>query len=154
MSTSVEKKAPTATPFSLQGQLLAQGRTMDLLAKTDLLAAHLKVYAAGGENAIHTHSQEDHMFLILAGEATFRLGEAEEIKILKKNDGIMIPSGAYYWFLSSGDENLVLLRVGAKREGWNNFDDRVDLNGNPFSGDSVENKELPVIPIPGKFFNS
>jgi len=92
------------------------------------------------------------MFVILAGEATFRLGVSEEIKVLKKHDGIMIPSGAYYWFLSSGDENLVLLRVGAKREGWSNFDDRVDLEGNPFSGDSVENKELPVIPIPGKFF--
>jgi mannose-6-phosphate isomerase-like protein (cupin superfamily) len=110
------------------------------------------VYAAGGENAIHTHSQEDHMFVILAGEATFRLGEREEVRVLRKHDGIMIPSGSYYWFLSSGDENLVLLRVGAKREGWNNFDDRIDLDGNPFSGDSVENKELPVIPLPGQFF--
>jgi mannose-6-phosphate isomerase-like protein (cupin superfamily) len=153
MSTQTEKAAPEATSFTLQGQLLAQGRTMDLLAKTDLLAAHLKVYAAGGENAIHTHSQEDHMFVILAGEATFRLGESEAIRVLRKNDGIMIPSGSYYWFLSSGDENLVLLRVGAKREGWTNFDDRVDLAGKPFAGDSVENKEQPVIPLPGKFFS-
>jgi mannose-6-phosphate isomerase-like protein (cupin superfamily) len=152
MSTQTERSAPEATPFQLTGQLLAQGRTMDLLAKTDLLAAHIKVYAAGGENAIHTHSQEDHMFVILAGEATFRLGEREEVRVLRKHDGIMIPSGSYYWFLSSGDENLVLLRVGAKREGWNNFDDRIDLDGNPFSGDSVENKELPVIPLPGQFF--
>jgi mannose-6-phosphate isomerase-like protein (cupin superfamily) len=153
MTTQTQKAAPEATPFALKGQLLAQGRTMDLLAKTDLLAAHLKVYAAGGENAIHTHSQEDHMFVILAGEATFRLGESEEIRVLRKYEGIMIPSGSYYWFLSSGDENLVLLRVGAKREGWNNFDDRVDLEGKPFAGDSVENKELPVIPLPGNFFS-
>jgi mannose-6-phosphate isomerase-like protein (cupin superfamily) len=153
MSTQTQKAAPAATPFALKGQLLTQGRTMDLLAKTDLLAAHLKVYAAGGENAIHTHSQEDHMFVILAGEATFRLGEDEEIRVLRKYEGIMIPSGSYYWFLSSGDENLVLLRVGAKREGWTNFDDRVDLEGKPFAGDSVENKELPVIPMPGKFFS-
>ena len=152
MSTQTEKAAPEATPFELRGQLLAQGRTMDLLAKTDLLAAHLKVYAAGGENAIHTHSQEDHMFVILAGEATFRLGPTEKVRVLRKHDGIMIPSGSYYWFLSSGDENLVLLRVGAKREGWSNFDDRIDLDGNPFAGDSVENKELPVIPLPGQFF--
>jgi mannose-6-phosphate isomerase-like protein (cupin superfamily) len=152
MSTQTERSAPEATPFKLEGQLLAQGRTMELLAKTDLLAAHIKVYAAGGENAIHTHSQEDHMFVILAGEATFRLGEREAIRVLRKHDGIMIPSGSYYWFLSSGDENLVLLRVGAKREGWNNFDDRIDLDGKPFSGDSVENKELPVIPLPGQFF--
>jgi mannose-6-phosphate isomerase-like protein (cupin superfamily) len=152
MSTQTERSAPAATPFKLEGQLLAQGRTMELLAKTDLLAAHIKVYAAGGENAIHTHSQEDHMFVILAGEATFRLGEHEDIRVLRKHDGIMIPSGSYYWFLSSGDENLVLLRVGAKREGWNNFDDRIDLDGKPFSGDSVENKELQVIPLPGQFF--
>jgi mannose-6-phosphate isomerase-like protein (cupin superfamily) len=92
------------------------------------------------------------MFVILAGEATFRLGKDEEIKVLRKHDGVMIPSGSFYWFLSSGDENLVLLRVGAKSQGWSDFDDRVDLNGNPFAGDSVENKELPVIPLPGKFF--
>ena len=152
MSTQIGKGAPEATTFELKGQLLAQGRTMDLLAKTDLLAAHLKVYAAGGENAIHTHSREDHLFVILAGEATFRLGEREAMRVLRKHDGIMIPSGSYYWFLSSGQENLVLLRVGAKREGWNNFDDRIDLSGNPLAGDSVENKELPIIPLPGQFF--
>jgi mannose-6-phosphate isomerase-like protein (cupin superfamily) len=153
MSTQTQKAAPAATPFELKGQLLAQGRTMELLAKTDILAAHLKVYAAGGENAIHSHSQEDHLFVILAGEATFRLGESEAIRVLKKYEGIMIPSGSFYWFLSSGDENLVLLRVGANPEGWGEFDDRINLAGKPFAGDSVENKEVPVIPIPGKYFS-
>ena len=97
---------------------------------------------------------------------TLHLGPGTQVKLIEVNPGAALSlqyhhKRAEHWVVVSGeativrgDENLVLLRVGAKREGWNNFDDRIDLEGNPFSGDSVENKELPVIPIPGKFFNS
>lgn len=148
----VAKEAKPATTFKLEAQLLDQGRTMDLLARTDVLAAHIKVYAEGGENTIHTHTQEDHLFVILGGEATFHLGREDRVQVLGKHEGVIIPSGSYYWFVSSGDENLILLRVGAKPKGWSDFDDRVDVTGKPFPGDLPENKELPVIKRAGAFF--
>jgi mannose-6-phosphate isomerase-like protein (cupin superfamily) len=152
MTTHADKATPQATLFELRTPLLDQGRTMDLLASTNMLAAHIKVYAEGGENTIHTHTQEDHLFVILGGEATFHLGHEDGVKVLMKHQGIMIPSGSYYWFLSSGSENLVLLRVGAKAQGWSDFDDRIDVNGQPFPGDSAANKEMPIKVRPGAFF--
>jgi mannose-6-phosphate isomerase-like protein (cupin superfamily) len=152
MATQSARTAPETKTFRVTAPLLAQGRTMDLLAKSDLLAAHIKVYAEGGENTIHAHAHEDHLFVILAGEAKFRLGKEERIEVLRQYDGVMIPSGNYYWFESCGNENLVLLRVGAKAQGWENFDDRVDVDGRPFPGESAANKEVPVIPLPGRFF--
>lgn len=153
MSTQIAKEAPQAKVFGLRTELLDQGRTMNLLASTDVLAAHIKVYAEGGENALHCHTQEDHLFVILAGEATFHLGKDDDVKVLRKHQGVMIPAGSYYWFVSSGDENLVLLRVGAKAQGWTDFDDRVDADGRPFPGDSAANKEVPVVVRPDAFFS-
>lgn len=151
--TQTAKTAPPATTFELRSALLEQGRTMDLLGATEHLAAHIKVYAEGGENTIHAHSQEEHLFVILAGEATFHLGHEDTVKVLRKHQGVIIPANSYYWFVSSGNENLVLLRVGAKAQGWNSFDDRVDVNGQPFPGDSAANKEKPIIVRPGAFFS-
>jgi mannose-6-phosphate isomerase-like protein (cupin superfamily) len=154
MTTQVAKEAPAPTLFELKAQLLDQGRTMDLLAATEHLCAHIKVYAEGGENALHAHAEEEHLFVILAGEATFRLGKEEKLQKRGKYEGIMIPAGSLYWFVSSGTENLVMLRVGAKAGGWNSFDDRVDADGKPLPGDSAANKEVPVKVRPGAFFAS
>jgi mannose-6-phosphate isomerase-like protein (cupin superfamily) len=153
MTSQLVKSGPAATTFKLEAALLEQGRTMDLLARTDVLAAHIKVYAEGGENTIHAHTQEDHLFVILGGEATFHLGHDDTVKVLHKHDGVIVPAGSFYWFVSSGDENLVLLRVGAKAKGWSDFDDRVDVDGRPFPGESAANKEVPVIKREGAFFS-
>lgn len=153
MTTQLVKNGPAATTFKLEAELLDQGRTMDLLAKSSMLAAHIKVYAEGGENAMHAHTQEDHLFVILGGEATFHLGADERIKVLRKHEGVIIPAGSFYWFISTGSENLILLRVGAKAQGWSDFDDRVNVEGEPFAGDSIENKEVPVIKREGAFFS-
>ena len=141
-----------ATTFKLHAQLLDQGRTMDWLARTDVLAAHIKVYAEGGENTVHAHTKEDHLFVILDGEATFHLGHEDRVRVLGKYEGVIIPAHSYYWFVSSGKENLVLLRVGAKLEPSHEFDDRVDVDGLPFPGDSLENKEQPVIKRENEYF--
>jgi mannose-6-phosphate isomerase-like protein (cupin superfamily) len=152
MTTQLVKNSPAATTFKLEAELLDQGRSMDLLARSSLLAAHIKVYAEGGENAMHSHTQEDHLFVILAGEATFHLGSDENLSVLRGHEGVIIPAGSFYWFVSSGNENLVLLRVGAKAQGWSDFDDRVNVEGQPFPGDSVANKQVPVIKRKGAFF--
>jgi len=146
------KTQTEATQFDLTAQLLDQGRSMDLLAKTDMMAAHIKVYAEGGENGLHTHNHEDHIFVVLAGEATFRTGVEEQERVVAKHQGILLPKGAYYRFESSGDENLVLLRVGAQIPGTSR--DRTKPDGSPIPGDSPDNKQVPVIPRAGKYFPS
>jgi len=141
-----------ATTFDIKAQLLDQGRTMDLLAETDLLHAHIKVYAEGGENGLHTHDHEDHIFLVLTGEATFYTGVQEKKQVVGKYQGILLPKGAYYRFESTGSENLVLFRIGAQIPGTPH--DRTKPDGSPIPGDSPDNKQVPVIPIPGKYFPS
>ena len=42
-----------------------------MLAATRNMTVVLKTYAAGGENGLHAHTNEDHVFLILEGGATF-----------------------------------------------------------------------------------
>jgi mannose-6-phosphate isomerase-like protein (cupin superfamily) len=142
--------APDAEFFSLTAQLLAQGRVDTNLAKTDLLRLRLKVYASGGENAMHVHPYEDHSFIILQGQATFHINTDENIKVLNQYEGVMLPRGVGYWFQSSAPENLVMIRVGAA-EKWPE-DGRLGPDGRPLPGNSLENKQVEVIPLEGKFF--
>lgn len=140
-----------ATTFTLSAPLLSTGRSMDLLASSDLMKAHIKVYAEGGENAMHAHAREDHLFVVLDGQATFHIERDENVQVLNKHQGVMLPRGAHYWFQSSGDDNLVLLRVGASPD--YRGDDRVKPDGSPLPGNSTENKHVEGVPIPGKFFS-
>lgn len=141
-----------AEVFKLQAPLLSLGRTNHMLARTDMMSVMLKVYAEGGENAMHMHTKEDHIFVVLQGEATFHLEKDENTAVVTKNEGIMLPKGAYYWFQSSGDENLVLLRVGAPASKQGDADGRMGPSGRPLLSNSAENKHIDGVPIPGKFF--
>ena len=143
----VAQAPPKAQVFSLKTPPLSEGRTNQSLAETDLLKLRVKVYAEGGENGLHRHLDEDHSFVILQGQATFH-DEAGNPTVVNKYEGIMLPRGAYYYFQSTGDENLVLLRVGAGRKPEGNF--RLGTNGRPLTRE--ENKHIDGTPIPGKFF--
>lgn len=147
--------APQAKPqaqfFSLTSPLLKQGRQDNPMAETDLMKVVVKVYAAGGENAMHMHPHEDHTFVVMQGEATFRLETDDNLRVVKKNEGIMLPRGVCYWFQSSAPENLVMLRVGAATK-WPE-DSRAFPDGRPFDGMSVENKEVERIPLDGQYFS-
>jgi len=57
--------------YKMRAQLLEQGRTNTLLARTDNMWATLKVYASGGENGLHMHPHEDHTFVVLQGKARY-----------------------------------------------------------------------------------
>jgi mannose-6-phosphate isomerase-like protein (cupin superfamily) len=136
--------------FSLKdAPLLSAGRFDTVVANSDDLIARVKVYAEGGENAKHTHLHEDHLFLVLAGQATFRLGEEEREVVVNRYEGVMLPAGAFYYFQSSGDENLVMFRVGTRRAGENQ---RVGPDGQPLLGHSSANKHVDGVPVEGKFF--
>ena len=138
---------PKAQIFSLKTPLLSAGQTNTPVAGTDLLKVRVKVYAEGGENALHAHFDEDHSFIILQGQATFH-DDAGNENVVNKFEGIMLPKGAYYYFQSTGNENLVLVRVGAGRKSRDEF--RLGSEGRPLTAE--ENKRIPGIPIPGEFF--
>jgi len=141
------KNGAKAEVFSLKTPLLSDGRTNKVLAQTDQLKLRIKVYAQGGENGLHTHNDEDHAFVVLQGQATFH-DEAGNSTVVGKYQGIMLPRGAYYYFESSGDENLVLLRAGAGRKLEGGY--RVGTHGRPLTRE--ENKHINGIPIPNQFF--
>ena len=135
--------------FSLKTAYLSEGRTNTFLARTDLLRLTVKVYAQGGENTLHTHTREDHAFIVLEGQATFHDGDGNPT-VVGQHQGIMLPAGAYYYFQSSGDTNLVLLRAGAGRKPRGQH--RMGPDGRPLPGHSQDNKHIDGVPIPGKFF--
>jgi mannose-6-phosphate isomerase-like protein (cupin superfamily) len=100
--------------FSMRNlPLLEKGATMDLLGLSPLMWAHAKVYSAGGENALHSHDIEDHVFFVLQGEATFHFGDGSSATV-RPFEGSMIPRGTLYRFhANEAKGNLVMLRVGA-----------------------------------------
>jgi len=101
-----------AVLFSMRNlPLLEQGTTYDPLATAENLWVNIKVYASGGENALHAHGGEDHAFIVLQGKATFTFGDGR-ISIVGKYEGVMIPKNTLYKFEADQSENLVLLRMG------------------------------------------
>ncbi|MGE0628187.1 MAG: cupin domain-containing protein [Hyphomicrobiaceae bacterium] len=144
---STEKKMQK---FTLRAPLLEQGRSDQTMARTDNLALRLKVYASGGENGLHTHPNEDHLFLILAGSARFYDKDGNPTDV-SRNSGIMLPAGAYYRFEATSEEPLVLARVGC-RVGQQQMSGRLNIHGKPMPGDSKENKQVEAIVREGAWF--
>lgn len=118
---------PTDTPHAAAGDaiaaklkfsmrnlpLLEGGATMELLGLAPMLWAHSKVYSAGGENALHSHEIEDHVFLVLQGRATFYFADGSSAEV-RAFEGVTVPRGVKYCFNAHEAEgNLVLFRVGA-----------------------------------------
>ncbi|MGH7774243.1 MAG: cupin domain-containing protein [Candidatus Binatia bacterium] len=135
--------------FRLRTQLLDKGRSDYVLASTDLMTVRIKCYAQGGENALHAHPAEDHAFIVLDGAARF-VGKDGASSVLKRNEGIMLPKGTHYKFESCGDTPLVLLRVGAAKE--RPKLSRVNPEGGPLPGNSLENKHEDGVPIEGRYY--
>ncbi len=136
-----------ATTFELKTPMLKQGISHKNLARTDLLGIALKIYTEGGENGLHTHPGEDHSFIILEGEMTL-YDKDEKATIIKKGQGIMIPSGWYYWFKCSGGEPLIFLKLSAsngklKAENMVNY-------GKLAAPGVVEQERPAIIPIEGR----
>ena len=147
------KTAPKTSTFSIKGPYLSAGRVNIDLARTDLLWLSLKINAEGGENAVHAHTAEDHSFIVLEGEVTF-YDEHGEGKTLGAYEGIMIPKGAYYRYLNTGERNLFMLRVGARRDAEEGKPSRHKPDGSPILGDDAENFHIDGVPIPGKSFGN
>lgn len=137
--------------FHLRAQLPRQGRTDTPMAATDRMWVVLKTYASDGENELHAHPNEDHVFLVLQGEADF-YGPKGEIKRVVKHDGILLPRGTFYWFKAVGDEPLVMARVGAVVDAAKDALARINSQGQPMDGNSAENKQVELILDPNRWF--
>jgi mannose-6-phosphate isomerase-like protein (cupin superfamily) len=136
-------------PFRLRTPLLSAGRSHTILAETDRMTVAIKNYAQGGENALHAHPDEDHVFVVLQGEATYHDAEGQAL-VLGRHEGVLVPHGVLYRFESSGDEQLVLLRTGAgPREQTYH---RVGPDGEVIPARSAANRYEEPVPIPGQFF--
>jgi mannose-6-phosphate isomerase-like protein (cupin superfamily) len=137
--------------FAVRAQLLSQGRTETVLAASNLLTVRLKVYASGGENMLHAHAEEDHVFVILQGEAEFFDAQGP-FGIFGAHQGVLLPRGNVYRFNSTGGEPLVMLRLGAPNESALGLDGRIDRHGTSFDPADDAKNQVPPQPIPGHFF--
>ena len=134
--------SPPPKFFKLRSRKLKQGRTNYHPVETENMWLNMKVYAGGGENGLHNHTDEDHFHLILQGTACF-YGPRGEEKHMGPWEGVMLPKGSFYRFMAPSKENLVLLRVGARVPGAE--DGRFNLYGDPIPADTKENGKVPVI---------
>jgi mannose-6-phosphate isomerase-like protein (cupin superfamily) len=155
-----KEAAPTAQTFRLKTALLKKGRTHRVIASSEgdghAMNIAIKCYAEGGENEFHTHTHEDHTFIVLQGRAIFHQPDLPD-KELGRNEGILLPGGAFYKFEAVPGEPLVLLRVGNSYkpvEGSEEatLSDRLGTNGKPLLGHSIENKHVEGVPIEGAFY--
>lgn len=141
-----------AETFKVRTPLASKGRLDTVLAEGDMLQIRIKCYAEGGENVLHAHLDQDHSFVILQGQARFHDGDGNA-KVLGRNEGIMLPRGAKYYFQSCGDEPLVLLRVaGRKERPADGFGKRVAPDGHALPGHSAENKHEDGVVISDAFY--
>ena len=101
-----------AQTFTVKTPRITDGRSHMPLVRTDVLMSGLNYYAPGRKNKLHTHPGEDHMFVVLDGQATF-FDKDQKATVLGKGEGILLPEGHFYQFESSGDTPLALLRFAA-----------------------------------------
>lgn len=126
---------PKTQIFSLKTAYMKQGRMTQLVAD-----------AEGGENEIHAHIDEDHAFIVLEGQMSVFDENGGEIEV-KQYQGVMIPKGAYYRYLNTGEGNLVVIRVGAgvKGQQQGSQEMRLGTDGKPVVTGTPQNRNLPPI---------
>jgi mannose-6-phosphate isomerase-like protein (cupin superfamily) len=112
MTTTPKTKAKV---FEFINDEILAGKGDLVLPGSDELSGVIKRYAEGGENKLHCHPTEDHTFYILQGQADFRLENDDNIVVAKAMEAVFLPKGTNYWFHSSGDQKLVMLRVGTEQ---------------------------------------
>lgn len=144
--------AKKPTTFTMESPLPEQGNDRTYMAHTDRMSIFLNAYSPDdGENKLHTHTNEDHAFIVLMGEVEF-VGPNGEKTHLRQNQGIMLPRGCLYTFTAAGGQPLVMLRVGATVDANKSPHGRVLADGSPLIGNSSENNAIPCRFKPGAFF--
>jgi mannose-6-phosphate isomerase-like protein (cupin superfamily) len=138
--------------FKLSAPILERGNDRTYMSSTDKMWIFVNTYGPeDGENKLHTHTNEDHSFIVLQGRARFT-GPNGEIAELAKHEGIMLPRGTFYTFRAMDNQPLVLLRVGchvdASKSPWG----RTTPDGAQVFGNSKDNNSVQPVAKPGAFF--
>jgi mannose-6-phosphate isomerase-like protein (cupin superfamily) len=121
-----------------------------MLADSDGMTVHIHCYAPkGGENGLHAHTDEDHVFICLRGGALFR-GLKGEPMPLGENQAIFLQRGCFYSFSNEAEEACVLVRIGAGSKGHGGA--RIDPEGKPIPGRSKMKDAVTPVLIEGAFF--
>ncbi len=132
--------APPPSRFQLRTPLLDAGSLSTVLAETENFQLKIRCYAPReGENAMHSHYNQDHSFVVLQGTARF-YGPRGEVWDLTRNEGIMLYDGTWYCFENSGEEPLVVLRIASFMPHKGDPDKRLGVRGEQIEPHSVENK--------------
>jgi mannose-6-phosphate isomerase-like protein (cupin superfamily) len=114
--TEQPSDAPVAVGFNLGAiQPKNSGFSRWILAKGQRLITHAMVIPQGGELDFHAHLNEEHIFIVINGEAQFEFANAQVSMRLGQLQSVLIPPGCYYRFCSVGKEKLVLTRVATIR---------------------------------------
>ena len=148
-TVAVEAK-PKGQVVTLRTPLISNGRTTNFIARGDLLSVAVKVYAEGGENALHAHTSNEHIHMVLDGQATF-YDDDGIATVVNKYEGMYLPMGALYYFQSTGDTNLVMMSCYAADPN-HAGEGRMGADGKPLEAYSEANKHVEGTPVPGKFF--
>ncbi len=128
--------------FEVHPPLVEQGKKGTRLARTDILSLGVQSINHGGETNLHSHADQDAAWFVLNGQATF-YGEGDRVvATLGRYEGLVIPRGTLYWFESSSDENLIVMRMAAKDP---NVEPHRDNRGDRVARDITKIKE-------GEFF--
>jgi mannose-6-phosphate isomerase-like protein (cupin superfamily) len=139
-----------ASTFKLRTPHITGGRSHIPLAQTEHMSVGLNYYVPGRKNKLHTHPGEDHIFVVMDGQATFYNREHQPT-VLNKGEGIMLPENHYYYFQSTGDKPLALFRVSAKK-GNNPKVVRVDNEGNRRTEEENDFIVVDGTTVEGKFW--
>ncbi|HEV8726342.1 MAG TPA: cupin domain-containing protein [Candidatus Binatia bacterium] len=142
---------PQAKVVQLKTQLVKEGHTRNMLAETNLMTFRIHCYAPGiGENALHSHTKEDHIFLVLQGTAQFNTGrDGKTIVNAGRNNAVVLPAGCYYQFCNSGSVPLVMARIGA---GTDKAEQRLNPDGTAIPGRTREQGAAQPVLVEGAFF--
>lgn len=98
-------------PSGEGGREAAEGRKSFPMVKTDDVISTVQIMEKGVHNRLHFHGVEDGYWFILGGQATF-YGEGDAVYAVRnKYQGLLMPAKTRYWFESTGDEPLEILRV-------------------------------------------
>jgi len=98
-------------PFHYEKPNTDRVKSIVTLVKGELVRLHVQVVKDGGENNLHYHTGSETAWMVLKGRVRFYGVGDEVIGEFGPHEGILIPSGARYWFEKVGDEDLELLQM-------------------------------------------
>jgi mannose-6-phosphate isomerase-like protein (cupin superfamily) len=139
--------------IDLRIPLLSEGMSRDLLCEGENSTFRIHCYSTGmGEkHGFHAHVEEEHLFVVLHGEAVFSSLDGR-LPAIGPNKGIWLPKGCFYEFFNPGPEPLVVLRFGAQASGLGKMS-RITPEGEPIRGRGTSDPEgaRPKV-LEGQFF--